>query len=157
MIENCTALGFFCYKVAQVIDIYWSHYPNWRDKTIKAVTCVNAEAMLTMAYVAGVDDATSAAHWCRQICADLPRCIKLLRHSAVCHWREIWNEVSVGFNLAQSLGPGLLYWLAVYPLREKPPVCVNLCLKYRIIILIIFIIRLGQILPSHISNTPHTL
>ena len=43
------------------------------------------------------------------------------------------------------------------PVEWKSSVCLNLiCMKYRIIILIIIIISLGQILLSYIANTSHT-
>ena len=41
------------------------------------------------------------------------------------------------------------------PVEEKSSVCV-ICMKYRIIILIIFIISLGQIILSYMANTPRT-
>ena len=41
------------------------------------------------------------------------------------------------------------------PVEGKSSVCV-ICIKYRIIILIIIIISLGQILLSYISNTSYT-
>ena len=41
------------------------------------------------------------------------------------------------------------------PVEEKSSVCV-ICMKYRIIILIIIIISLGKILLSYIANTSRT-
>ena len=49
----------------------------------------------------------------------------------------------------------LLCLLDGYPLRGKSSVCL-ICMKYRIIILIIIIISLGQILLSYIANTSRT-
>ena len=65
-------------------------------------------------------------------------------------WRQLW------FKFKNTIGPiGCIMNTSQVLVEGKSSVCL-ICMKYRIIILIIIIISLGQILLSYIANTSRT-
>ena len=63
--------------------------------------------------------------------------------------------LSVSFCVFQFVIIGQLNILTGVPVGRKSSVCL-ICMKYRIIILIIIIKKLGEILLSYIANTSRT-
>ena len=69
------------------------------------------------------------------------------------HFPGNWHDVIIGLGMIDNIT--VIMETCRVPVDGKSSVCV-ICMKYRIIVLIIIIISLGQIILSYMANTSRT-